>query len=165
MEGPVRRVMRRAGFSSPAQIREALGISRQYEGVLNRAQLTELPNSVVNLVWKALRDRGFDLPLLHGEYREFQKGRRAFYGKKLDQIQLGPANGFSPIARLAEAVGSPGRLANWLCMHDFTINEYVKGTYSTPLALEDAIRESGWRWGESFIKACRQWDAEHKESK
>lgn len=165
-EGPVSRLIRHAGLSL-AQFQEQFGFSRSYIGYLNRAQLQHVPQSIHDSLAVLYSRRAEMLSVvchqlfgadLQEAYRQFRTSRRRTMGEKLP-IEMPPrVEGESPAAWLARAVGGPATLANWLCMHEYTMREFIAGKYTTPAELAEALEDSGWKWTKSFLRACRAWD-------
>jgi len=69
--------------------------------------------------------------------------------------------GERPIERLVRQVGGISTLSLELRVNEYTLRRYVDGvTRELPEDIKEALRHTGWRWTESFIKACAKDDAQ-----
>lgn len=90
---------------------------------------------------------------LQTEYQNWRKAKRAEarLPLKFERALVGERS----IERLVRQVGGVSTLSRELCVNEFTLRRYWLGdTAFLPTDIVDALRDTGWRWTESFISKC-----------
>lgn len=90
-------------------------------------------------------------------YQAWRKARRSQTALPLNFVRA--MSGERPIERLVRQVGGVSTLSRELCVNEFTLRRYWWGdTQTLPEDISEALLDTGWRFADSFIRACDRND-------